>query len=79
MGAPISACLFSLINKVNTPPIIPEISIFENCETDGSANADFIFNEKDDEITTSSLGINDRSVNKTQLLPTNGREVLDPS
>ncbi len=41
---------------VNTQPEFPLISNFQNCETDGNQTADFIFNEKDEEILNGQTG-----------------------
>ncbi len=41
---------------VNTQPEFVPISNFENCETDGNATAEFIFNEKDNEILNGQTG-----------------------
>ena len=41
---------------VNTEPAFIPISNFQNCETDGNQTADFIFNQKDDEILNGQTG-----------------------
>lgn len=41
---------------VNTQPAFEPISNFQNCETDGNQTADFIFNEKDEEILNGQIG-----------------------
>jgi len=41
---------------VNTLPMFPVISNFENCETDGNQTTDFLFNTKDSEILNGQTG-----------------------
>ncbi|NNL31894.1 MAG: T9SS type B sorting domain-containing protein [Flavobacteriaceae bacterium] len=41
---------------INTEPAFIDISNFQNCETDGNQIADFLFNEKDDEILNGQTG-----------------------
>lgn len=41
---------------INTLPVFPDISNFQGCESDGNQIADFIFNEKDDEILNGQTG-----------------------
>ncbi len=41
---------------VNTEPVFPNITNFEGCENDGNQVADFIFNEKDEEILNGQTG-----------------------
>lgn len=55
---PTSGC-YSIANQaiyINTLPVIPEISDFENCEADIANVADFYFHLKDEEILNSQTG-----------------------